>query len=48
MKLYNKKRIFGNQDDTLSGLESSLTRYFSEVDVRQYGKVALFSAKQPT
>lgn len=47
MTLYNKKGIFGNQEDTLSGLESSLAQYFSSVNVHQYGKVALFSAKQP-
>lgn len=45
MKLYNKKGIFGNRDDTLSGLESALARYFAKVSVRQHGKVALFTAK---
>ncbi|MFZ6875709.1 methyltransferase [Undibacterium sp. Di27W] len=45
MRLYNKKGIFGNHDDTLSDLESALTRYFTKVNVRQHGKVALFSAE---
>jgi SAM-dependent methyltransferase len=45
MKLYNKKGIFGNRSDTLSGLESALNRYFTKVNVRQHGKVALFSAQ---
>lgn len=45
MKLYNKKGIFGNPHDSLLVLRSVLARYFVDVKVRQYGKVALFSAK---
>lgn len=45
IRLYNKKGIFGNQHDTLAGLESVLLRYFGKVTVQQRGKVALFSAK---
>ncbi|WP_337882842.1 class I SAM-dependent methyltransferase [Chromobacterium haemolyticum] len=47
MKLYQRKGIFGNQHDSLEDLESVLSRYFSMVSVRQYGRVALFSAKHP-
>lgn len=44
VRVYNKKGIFGNQQDTLAGLESVLSRYFAKVTVQQQGKVALFSA----
>lgn len=44
MKLYNKKGIFGNQCDTLTELQSTLSRYFTKVTVTQHGKVALFTA----
>jgi SAM-dependent methyltransferase len=47
MKLYNAKGVFGNRNDTLSGLESALTRSFSKVKVWQHGKVALFTAQSP-
>lgn len=45
IRLYNKKGIFGNQHDTLAGLQAALSRHFGKVDVQQHGKVALFSAK---
>ena len=45
MQVYNKKGIFGNQHDTLAGLQAALSRYFGKVDVQQHGKVALFSAR---
>jgi len=47
MKLYNGKGIFGNRTDTLASLREALAGQFGEVEVRQVGKVALFSARKP-
>lgn len=45
MRLYNEKGIFGNRHDTLQALTAALSRHFVDVNVRQHGKVALFSAQ---
>jgi hypothetical protein len=47
MKLYNRKGIFGNRQDTLAALESALRRHFAKVTVWQQGHVALFRAENP-
>lgn len=47
MKLYNRKGIFGNADDTLASLQAALTGRFSKVAVWRHGKVALFRAETP-
>jgi ubiquinone/menaquinone biosynthesis C-methylase UbiE len=47
MKLYNRKGIFGNRQDTLAGLESALREHFAKVTVWQHGHVALFRAEIP-
>ena len=48
MKVYNRKGIFGNLADTLESLQAALEAHFAEVQVRQQGKVALFSARLPS
>lgn len=47
MTLYNRKGIFGNAGDTLADLERELRRHFGQVELRQVGRVALFSAREP-
>jgi SAM-dependent methyltransferase len=47
MALYNRKGIFGNATDTLDALTAMLRRHFQQVEVRQQGKVALFTAQSP-
>lgn len=47
MALYNRKGIFGNAGDTLADLERELRRHFGQVELRQVGRVALFSAREP-
>lgn len=47
MALYNRKGIFGNKTDSLDALTAMLRRHFADVDVRQQGKVALFTAVSP-
>ncbi|HYD63819.1 MAG TPA: class I SAM-dependent methyltransferase [Noviherbaspirillum sp.] len=47
MALYNRKGIFGNTTDSLDALTTMLKRHFADVDVRQQGKVALFTATSP-
>jgi len=47
MALYNRKGIFGNAGDTLADLEGELHQHFVQVELRQVGRVALFSARQP-
>lgn len=44
MKVYNKKGIFSNAEDSLEDLRTVLERYFYKVDIRQYGVVAVFTA----
>lgn len=41
---YNRKHIFGNENDTAEDLRRILERYFSHVEFRVEGVVALFSA----
>jgi SAM-dependent methyltransferase len=47
MSVYNKKGIFGNRGDTLEGLEQALRGHFADVEVKQHGKVACFTARHP-
>ncbi|KAI0656162.1 hypothetical protein C8Q70DRAFT_1057020 [Cubamyces menziesii] len=47
VKLYNKKGMFGNRDDTEANLRKSLEANFHEYDLRVEGIVALFSARNP-
>lgn len=47
MALYNRKGIFGNAHDTLADLERELRRHFAQIELRQVGRVALFSAREP-
>jgi SAM-dependent methyltransferase len=47
MKIYNKKGIFGNFNDSLEKLESILYKNFKKVDIKLCGKVALFEVRQP-
>lgn len=47
MKFYNKKGIFGNEEDSAEGLTMALQNAFHEVDVKVVGKVALFKARNP-
>ncbi|KAH9884524.1 S-adenosyl-L-methionine dependent methyltransferase [Cubamyces lactineus] len=47
VKLYNKKGMFGNRDDTEANLRKSLEDNFHEFDLRVEGIVALFSARNP-
>ena len=47
MGVYNKKGIFGNRADTLEGLEQALRRHFVDVEFKQHGKVACFTARRP-
>ncbi|EPS94434.1 hypothetical protein FOMPIDRAFT_76973 [Fomitopsis schrenkii] len=46
MNLYNKKRIFGNAEDTLDDLRRALEVGFEDVEVRRVGVVALFEARR--
>lgn len=43
--LYNKKGIFCNKQDDYDSLSAELNRYFTDVQIRVIGCVALFSAK---
>jgi SAM-dependent methyltransferase len=45
MKLYNRKGIFGNRDDTMRELKEMLESSFRSVDILRHGKVALFAAR---
>jgi len=45
MRLYNRKGIFGNADDSLSTLRAELELRFEQVRVEQVGVVALFSGR---
>lgn len=46
MRIYNKKGIFSNLNDDLDSLATSLSEYFTEVEVELVGCVALFSARK--
>jgi len=45
MDFYNAKGIFGNLEDDLAGLRLALEAHFTEVELRQRGVVALFTAR---
>ena len=45
MSLYNKKGIFSNADDSLTGLENALSSRFDNVAIEVTGCVALFSGR---
>lgn len=47
MKLYNRKGIFGNQNDSEEALREALGEYFQEIDTRVVGPTVLFSAQYP-
>lgn len=48
VKLYNKKGVFSNYEDTKEGLEEVLRAHFEDVeDVKVIGRVALFVARKP-
>ena len=42
MKIYNKKKIFSNEKDTLEDLASILDLYFAHVEIQVEGCVAIF------
>lgn len=46
MRLYNEKGIFGNQNDSLSGLQQALEQSLGDVQLEQCGVVALFSGRR--
>jgi hypothetical protein len=46
MRLYNSKKIFSNENDSLGQLKKALELHFSEVKIEVVGCVALFSAKK--
>lgn len=45
MFVYNKKGVFGNADDTQTALATALSAYFSDINIRICGRVALFGAR---
>ncbi|MBZ4423174.1 class I SAM-dependent methyltransferase [Myxococcus sp. RHSTA-1-4] len=45
MRLYNRKGIFSNQEDTLESLERALHTRFKESQISLHGCVALFRAR---
>jgi len=45
MSIYNRKGIFGNENDDLESLSKGLNENFKEVDIRVVGCVAMFVAK---
>jgi len=47
MRIYNKKGVFSNKEDTEEALEAELSRRFSLVDIKMVGCVALFTARAP-
>jgi hypothetical protein len=47
MKIYNKKNIFGNNNDSVDSLKLILLKNFRNVDIVLYGKIALFEARDP-
>jgi ubiquinone/menaquinone biosynthesis C-methylase UbiE len=42
LKVYNKKQIFGNREDSLAGLEGLLRERFRDYDLKLQGCVAFF------
>ena len=47
MRIYNRKGIFGNRDDSAEGLRRALDQHFSEVQMTYCGRVAMFVARLP-
>ena len=47
MKLYNKKGVCCNTEDTEEGLVEALDCYFDDVEVAVTASVALFVARKP-
>lgn len=47
MKLYNRKGIFSNAQDTRQGLEAALNARFRDLKIEIMGAVALFEARAP-
>lgn len=45
MAVYNKKGIFDNALDNITDLRTALCQYFSQVEIRTIGCVAVFTAK---
>ena len=45
MRLYNRKAIFSNEEDTVAGLRQALTQRFVDVEIEVIGCVALFAAR---
>ena len=46
MDFYNARGIFGNLEDDLVGLQAALAAQFHDVELRQRGAVALFTARK--
>jgi hypothetical protein len=47
MKVYNRKGIFSNQNDSLASLKQALESRLDQVDVQVKGCMALFSGSRP-
>ncbi|KAH9927876.1 S-adenosyl-L-methionine-dependent methyltransferase [Amylocystis lapponica] len=47
MRFWNRRGVFGNNDDSLKNLECALRGLFEEVEVKVVGAVALFEARNP-
>jgi SAM-dependent methyltransferase len=47
MKIYNKKGIFGNSEDTEEGFETHLKQHFRNVTFQREGCVLMFTATLP-
>ncbi|KAI9060711.1 S-adenosyl-L-methionine dependent methyltransferase [Trametes sanguinea] len=47
VRVYNRKGMFGNLDDTEANLRKSLDRHFEEYDLSIEGIVAIFTARKP-
>ncbi|MBB10518.1 MAG: methyltransferase type 12 [Alcanivorax sp.] len=47
MKVYNRKGIFSNQNDSLASLKQALESRLDQVDVQVKGYMALFSGSRP-
>jgi SAM-dependent methyltransferase len=47
MKIYNRKGIFGNRNDTYESLDQALRQHFGDVELSRHGKVACFAARLP-
>lgn len=45
MAFYNRRGIFGNSEDDLTGLSAALKAHFEAVEVTVAGRVALFTAR---